>query len=585
MTLRSPICTVVGHVDHGKSSILDKIRRSKIVAGEAGKITQHIGASIVPLDTIKKICGDLTKTMDFSIPGLLFIDTPGHAAFTHLRKRGGNLADIAILVVDINEGFKPQTIESLEILKSYKTPFIVAANKIDLLPRWKSDKGNILANIQKQDPAVITQVETKLYELVGKMAQFGINSERFDRVEDFTNQIAIVPVSAETGEGIPELLMVISGLAQKFLEKCLECEVSGNAKGTVLEVKEEKGLGKTVDAIIYDGSIKVNDIIVIGGVDDAIVTKVRALLEPMPLKEMRDKKGKFRSVKEAHAATGVKIAAPDLDKVISGMPIRVAGKDEVDKVAEEIQAEVKEVLVTTEDIGIIVKADTLGSLEAVSVLMKEHNFSVRKAAVGDISKKDIAEAESNYDKDPLTAVVVGFGVDVKPDVKIPDNIKVITSDVIYRLVEDMEKFVTEAKKAEEMKKLDGLNWPCKIELLRGYVFRQNNPAVVGCHILQGKAMTGMRLMNKNGQTVTDIKSMQREKDSMSTVEAGEQVAVAMNGVTVGRQVNEGDILYSYLTENEFRTFKELKKLLSEKDIELLKEISAIMRKDNPIWGV
>ena len=219
--IRQPIVTVVGHVDHGKTSILDKIRGSAIQAGEAGGITQAIGASIIPLHTIQKITGELLEKMNmkFNIPGILFIDTPGHASFTSLRKRGGNLADIAILVVDITEGLKPQTIESIEILKQFKTPFIIAANKIDLISGWVTKEGPLAASLNSQPDSVRNLVDTKLYNLVGKIAEHGFNADRFDRVDDFTKNIAIVPTSAKTGEGIPELLMIMSGLAQKFLEK------------------------------------------------------------------------------------------------------------------------------------------------------------------------------------------------------------------------------------------------------------------------------------------------------------------------------------------------------------------------------
>ena len=304
--VRSPICIVLGHVDHGKSSILDKIRNTDIVESEPGKITQAIGASIIPLDAIKKVCGKLLENlnMKFTIPGILAIDTPGHAAFTTLRKRGGSISDIAILVVDINEGFKPQTEEAIEILKTYKTPFIVAANKIDLIPGWKRKNEFLLKNIESQEMSTIGLFEQKMYELVGKFNEkFTIQADRFDRVQDFTKQVAIVPVSAITGEGIPELLMVLAGLAQKYLEQCLECNVEGQAKGTILEVKEEKGLGKAMDVIIYDGTLKVNDIIVIGGIDQPIVTKVRELFEPKQLVDMKDKKSKYTSVKEAVSAT------------------------------------------------------------------------------------------------------------------------------------------------------------------------------------------------------------------------------------------------------------------------------------------
>ena len=328
-------------MDHGKTSILDKIRGSSIAANEAGGITQAIGASIIPIETIKKICGPLLDAlkMKFTIPGLLFIDTPGHAAFTNLRKRGGNLADIAILVIDINEGVKPQTIESIEILKSYKTPFVIAANKIDLIAGWQTHiESTLISSIQKQSQKVQELLEKKIYGLVGKISELGFDSDRFDRIEDFTRVIAIIPTSAKTGEGIPELLMVITGLAQKFLEGCLKCDVEGYAKGTIVEVKEERGLGKCIDVILYDGSLKRNDTIIIGTLTEPIVTKVKGLFEPMPLKEMRDKKSKFKSVKEVHAATGVRVSAPDIEGAIAGMPIRSCSKEDIEKVKAEIRS-------------------------------------------------------------------------------------------------------------------------------------------------------------------------------------------------------------------------------------------------------
>jgi translation initiation factor 5B len=298
MATRKVLVTVVGHVDHGKTSLLDKIRRSAVTSGEAGAITQAIGVSIIPIETIKKICGKLLDALGdkITVPGLLTIDTPGHAAFTSLRKRGGSLADIAILVIDINEGFKPQTIESIEILKSNKVPFIVATNKIDLLPGWKYDENkNLLQNISELGHQEQGEFEKKMYEIVGKFGELGIQAERFDRVSDYTKQVALVPLSAHTGQGIPELLMVLTGLAQKYLEQSLQVEIEGNAKGTILEVKEEKGLGTTVDTIIYNGALKVNDNLIIGNIGEPIVVKVRALLEPVELSEMRDKKGKFKN--------------------------------------------------------------------------------------------------------------------------------------------------------------------------------------------------------------------------------------------------------------------------------------------------
>jgi len=584
-TIRSPVCTVVGHVDHGKSSLLDYIRKSNIIKGEAGAITQAIGASLVPLEIIKGICGPLLDSLKikFTIPGLLFIDTPGHAAFTNLRKRGGNLADIAILVVDINEGFKPQTEEAIEILKQQKTPFIVAANKIDLLPGWNSAKDNLLKNISNQGQDTQKRIDIKLYEILGKLHEFGFASERFDRVSDHTKEVAIIPVSSKTGEGIPELLMVLTGLAQKYLENCLKCDIDSPAKGTVLEVKEEKGMGVALDVIIYDGTLKKDDIIVIGGIEKPIITKPRALLEPMPLSELRDKKAKFKQVDKVCAAAGIRISAPEIENVVAGMPLMTSSKDSLEKTKQEIQKLVSEVIIETDEQGIILKADSLGSLEALITVFREKNINIRKASIGNISKKDVIDAESNYEKDPLKSVIIGFNVSLNDDAK-SEKVKIFTSDIIYKLIEDFEKWVEGETKRREASEVDMLVRPCKMSIMPGYIFRQNNPAVVGVDILEGKIKTNMRLM-KDVVPLTTIKSIQSEKKNVTESEKGKQVAISLDKVTVGRQINESDILYSVIPESDFRKLKELKKYLTEGEITILKEIAVMMRKENTLWGV
>ncbi|MCH8329130.1 MAG: translation initiation factor IF-2 [Nanoarchaeota archaeon] len=586
MKIRQPIITFVGHIDHGKTSLQDYIRNSSVTKTEAGMITQHIGSSNIPLETIKKLCGKLLDTLKLklTVPGLLFIDTPGHAAFTNLRKRGGNLADIAVLVININEGVMPQTLECIDILKQYKTPFIIALNKIDLIPGWQSKNTFLIQNISSQPETIQKILDTKLYELVGKLSELGFNAERFDRVEDYTKQIAIVPTSAKTGEGIPELLMVLTGLAQKFMEQKLNVNLEGNARGAVLEVKEEKGIGKTIDVIIYDGTLKQNDIIVIGTLDEPIDTKIKALLEPVPLADMRDKKTKFSSVKHVSAASGVKIFAPELEKVVAGMPLRSCSENEIEKVKEDIKKEVKEVVIETDTQGIVIKADSLGSLEALTKLLKEKNIQVKKASIGDISKKDISDASINYEQYPLNAVILGFNVELIPGVK-PQKVKVITNNVIYKLIEDFEKYQEKEKKRIEGKEIEFLIRPCKLQIMKGYVFRQNNPAVVGVDVLAGTLKVAAPLMKKDGQVLTEVKSMQHDQESIEKAERNQQVAVSLPKVTVGRQINEGDILYSAVPEEDFRKLKELKKLLSEEEKNILKEIAEIMREKNPMWGI
>ena len=586
--LRQLIVTVVGNVDSGKTQLLDTIRGTAIIESEPGRITQSIGCSIIPIGTIKEICGNLLQKLklEIKIPGFVFIDTPGHAAFTNLRKRGGNLADIAVLVIDINEGLKPQTLECVEILKQYKTPFVVALNKIDLLSGWNSNlKTALLENIQKQNESTMLLLEKKLYEVVGKLSELNFNSERFDRVEDYTKQIAILPMSAKTSEGLPELLMVMTGLSQKFLEEILKVDVGGNAKGTVLEVKEEKGLGTTVDAIIYDGTLKQNDTIVIGSLDEPIATKVKALFEPLPLAEMRDKKAKFKSVNEVSAAAGVKISAPGLDKAVAGMPLRSCLADEVQKVKDEIKKEVDEVIIETDKQGIVIKADSLGSLEALIGILKAKNVKIKRASIGNISKKDISDAETIYEKEPLQSAILGFNVELMQEVKVPQNVKVLSNNIIYKLIEDFEKWQEETRKQLEAREIEGLYSPCKILLMKGYVFRQNNPAIVGVEVLAGTLEAGTPLMKNDGIAITEAKSIQQEQENIEKAEKGKQVAVSLPNVTIGRQIHEEDILYSAIPEEQFKKLKEFKKNLTQEEINIMKEVAEIMRKNNPMWGV
>ena len=579
--IRSPICTLVGHVDHGKTTLLDSIRGTTLAEREPGRITQHIGATEVPLSTIKKLCGKLIDSLkiDLTIPGLLFLDTPGHKAFVSLRKRGGNLADIAILVIDVLEGIKPQTLESIEILKNSKTPFVIALTKIDLISGFKDNKTSLLQNIESQADNVKKELDTKLYTIVGELYEkFQLNAERFDRVDNYTQKIAIIPISSKLKVGLPELLIVLTGLTQKYLENKLKIDIKGPAKATILEVKEAPGLGISIDVIIYDGTIKVDDTILIGSLENPIKTKVRSLLKLAPLSEIRDKKSKFSKVDEVTAAAGVKITAPGLDNVLSGMPLRVVGKD-FKKAEREIKEEIEDVIIETEKDGIIVKADTLGSLEALDNILKERNLIIKKASLGNITKSDIAEASSS--QNPLNRVVLGFNVKSDEDSKA---IKVITNEVIYKILEDYDKWSEHENKRLKKEKLSKLRALCKIQIMPGFVFRQNNPAVVGVEILLGKLKPNTPLM-LNGKEITSAKSLQLEGENIEEAEKGKQVAVSLPGVTIGRQVKEGDVLYSLVNESDYREFKKIKDFLDKDSIEILKEVADMKRKENAVWGV
>ncbi|AEC52725.1 translation initiation factor IF-2 [Pyrococcus sp. NA2] len=575
------------------TTLLDRIRKTNVAAKEAGGITQHIGATEVPIDVVKKIAGPLIKLWkaEIKLPGLLFIDTPGHEAFTSLRARGGSLADLAVLVVDINEGFQPQTIESIEILRRYRTPFVVAANKIDRIRGWVIQEDEpFLMNIKRQDQRAIQELETKLWELIGKFYEHGFQANRFDRVQNFTRELAIVPISAKYGIGIAELLVLIAGLSQKYLEEKLKIEVEGPARGTILEVREEPGLGHTIDVIIYDGTLRKDDTIVVGGKDKAIVTKIRALLKPKPLDEIRDPRFRFDHVDEVTAAAGVKIAAPGLEEALAGSPVIVANTpEEVERAKEEIMEQIQSVVISTDKAGVIVKADTLGSLEALSKELQEKGIPIRKADIGNVSKTDVMEALSVRDEDVKYGVILGFNVKVNEDaeeVAKAKGVPIFVGNVIYKLIEDYEAWVKEEEEKKKRELLSKVTFPGVIRLYpdERYVFRRSNPAIVGIEVLEGRIRPGVTLIKQNGQKVGVIKSIKSRDEFLQEARKGQAVAIAIEGAIVGRHIHPGEILYVDISRDDAITLlRNLRDVLEDTDVKALKMTAQVKAKEDPFW--
>lgn len=581
--LRSPIVTVLGHIDHGKTSLLDKMRGTGVQEREAAGITQHIGASFFPTETILSICGDLLKTIktELTIDGLLFIDTPGHEAYLNLRRRGGAIADIAILVIDINEGLLTQSYESLKILLSGKTPFLVAANKLDKVPGWQEKPGMTLFQaIKSQSQSTQNEIDRRLYEIVGGLSANNIQSERFDRVEDFRNTVAIVPTSAKTGEGIPELLMVLSGLTQQYMKDRLRVS-EGPAKGAILEVREETGLGTTLDIIIYDGVLKRTDTVVIGGIDNVIVAKIRALLLPKPLDEIRDPKEKFTHVEEVHAAAGVKIVSPDIEGAVAGAPVyAVSNSKNLEEMKTKVREEVGSIRIQTDKSGIVLKTDTLGSLEAVTQFLQQRNVTVRAADVGPIVKRDVIEATAAGDTDPLNAVILGFNVKFAPDIEelaAEFGVEVFLNEVIYRLYDEYNAWIMVKREQAKAESLGSIIRPGKIEIIPQYIFRQNKPAVVGVKV-HGIIKPRTGLVNAKGKRVGTILQIQDRSVNIDEATDGMEVAVSIRGPTVGRQIKDDDVLYVDIPDAQILAIrKKFMDDLTQPELDVYDEIVQIKR--------
>ncbi len=593
MSLRCPIVAILGHVDHGKTTLLDTIRGTAVASREPGRITQWIGASEVPVEAIRKISGELMKRMgiELAVPGLLFVDTPGHEAFTNLRKRGGSLADLAVLVVDVKEGFMPQTLESLQILRTYKTPFMVAANKIDLLPGWRPGKEHsFLQALRGQRPETQALLDRRVYELVGELHRQGFDSERFDRVADFRKQVCIVPISAKTGEGLAELLVVLAGLAQRFLKEALTVEVTGPGRGTVLEVKEETGLGTVMDLILYDGKLSVGDSFAVVGREGVRVSKVRAILKPRPLDEIRDPEDRFQRVKSVAAASGVRISAPQLEGVVAGAPFRVIrDPSEAQKFWEEVEEEMKRVRIASDINGVVLKADTLGSLEALEGQLRGRGVPIRKADVGEVSKRDVVEASTVSQSDPLLGVVLAFNVSILPDAweeASRSGVSILSGKVIYELLEEFDRWREEKQREVREKKLEGVIRPAKFSLKPGYVFRRSEPAIVGISVLGGVLRPKYPVMRKDGKPVGRIREMQQEKKSLQEARKGDELAVSIEGAVVGRNVKEEDVLFTDIPrDHALKLQRDLRDLLSGDEREVLDEILSIKRREDPTYGM
>jgi translation initiation factor 5B len=583
---------VLGHVDSGKTSLLDKIRGTGVQGREAGGITQHIGASFLPDETIQKLCGSLYEKLgktENKVPGILVIDTPGHEVFTNLRARGGSAADIAILVVDINRGFQPQTNESLKILESRKVPFVVALNKVDMISGWQAtDDAYISQAIKKQSTSIQTSIDEQIYNVVGALSILGYQSEAFYRVQDFKKEISIVPVSARSGVGIPELLAVLVGLTQQFLGKKLEQEEK-QTRGIILEVNDEIGLGPTANMILIDGHLKKDDNIVVAKRDTVIITKPKALLLPKALDEMRDPRDKFKPIDEVQAAAGIKIASPDLEGVLPGTTVYASSNQ---KIAEEfkgtLESEMESVFIDTETTGVILKCDTIGSLEAITEMLRRQQVPIAKADIGSVTRRDVMQAKAIKDKDRHLGVILAFNVKVFDDAKIEcdeSHIRVFEDKVIYSLIDTYSQWVDDDKSDLENSIFKEFTPISKFTFLKGYTFRNNNPAVFGIRVDVGTLRQKIAFINKTGKKIGNIHSLEADGKTVKEVKTGEEVACSVQNVTIGRQVNEEDVFYTLPSPSEAKQLlKKYAHKLTSEELQTLNEIVRIQRETNPVYG-
>lgn len=594
--LRSPICCVLGHVDTGKTSLLDKIRKTHVQEGEVGGITQQIGATFFPNSFLTSTTQDLLKknNTNISVPGLLMIDTPGHESFSNLRTRGSSVCDIAILVIDIMHGLENQTRESIRLLQKKDCKFIVALNKIDKIYGWEpknnSENSSIIESFELQKGFCMSEFETRLCNIQLQLSEEGINSELYYKNTNLDEYVSIIPVSAKTGEGISDLLYHQIEIVQNLMKdriiysNFLEC--------TVLEVKHTLGLGVTIDVILSNGTISTGDKIILAGINKPIVTKIRSLLTPQPMKELRIK-SEYTDHKSIKAAQCFKIAAEGLEEAIPGTQLHIIKSEEdIEKYSKEIQADVTNITnkISKDKVGVAIQCSTIGSLEALLTFLEDMQIPVGHIALGPIHKKHMTHPVLMKNKNPKYACILAFDVELDNDSRLyaeKENIKIFQADIIYHLFDNFTKHIKEYDNAQKEKNKQLAVYPVVLKVV--CCFNAKDPLVIGCRVESGKIKLGTPLCvkTKNGINLGKVTGMQINNKDVMIAKKGMELAIKLDGkttikekgeereqyVTYGRQIDDGTILASAISRKSIDALKEsFRDEMEREDWELIIEL-------------
>lgn len=586
--LRAPIICVLGHVDTGKTKILDNLRRTNVQDGEAGGITQQIGATNVPQKTIKERTKMCLHKHELRVPGLLIIDTPGHESFSNLRSRGSSLCDIAVLVVDIMHGLEPQTVESINLLKTKKTPFVVALNKIDRLYDWRaSPDTDVVSTLKQQKPNTAMEFNSKAKAVIVQFAEQGLNAVLFHENKSPRSYVSLVPTSAHTGDGMGNLITLLCNLAQDILAGQLT--FSEELKATVLEVKTIHGLGTTIDVILVNGRLHEKDTIVIAGQEGPIVTQIKTLLMPRPLHESRVK-NQYERYGEVMAAQGCKIIARSLEKALAGLPLYVAADPgDVEVYKDSLSQTLKDVLgdIHVSNKGVHVQASTLGSLEALLQFLKTSKIPFSGINIGPVHKKDIMKASMMLEHDPLYAVVLAFDVKVEHEAQTAADclgVRIFAADIIYHLFDSFVKFRDDFKnqKREELKHL--AVFPCKLQIIPQCVFNSRDPIVVGVVVEAGflKIGTPLCVPSKGFVEIGRVGSIEVNHRAVERASEGQNVCIKVDPILgdppkmVGRHFEVTDLLVSKIDRQTIDIIKNyFRDEMSKTDWRLIMEFKGV----------
>ena len=555
--MRSPICAFLGHVDAGKTSIMDSVRDTFFAYKESGGLTQNIGLTEVPTERINELAGDLLKkfSVEVKVPSIIFIDSPGHEAFVTLRERGASIADIAILTVDVSAGIQQQTLESIEILKSYKTPFIIALTKIDRLKGYIPKKDvSFIDFIKAQNEEYVQNLDKKVYDLISDLSLQSLQAERYDRVKDFTKEFMIIPVSSVNNIGIKDLIIMIIGLSQKYIG--LE-EEKGNY-ASIVEEKSLKGVGKIYDAVVYSGTLKVGDSVLTRTYNGLQEDKIKGIMTLIPMEESRENFGKYESVREVSASKPVRLILQESNAMIGTSIAAFSTPQEKEEIIREV-SQSSSGYNDDKAQGIVVCADSIGSIEAIKKIAESKGIKVGKTKIGSPSKEDISVAKLNG------SILLCFNTqyDKKTEsIASQNSVFIIQSKSIYSLFEEYASFSLEKATKDMDNKLKGFTLPGRIVFLKGNIFRRSDPCVFGIEVLAGEIRPGYNLIKSDGTKLGRIDKIQSDNVNFDRATAGQKMAISVDGAVYGRNLSDEDELFNDLSIEDIIKFDEVKDKLS-----------------------
>lgn len=566
-TLKAPVVCFLGHVDAGKTSLMDIIRDTSIQENESGGITQNIGSSFISIADIREKTTTIKGKfcVEHIIPGFLIIDTPGHQAFSSLRERGSSLCDLGILVIDIEEGLQPQTIESIKLLTSKKVPFVIAATKLDKIYNWEETNCLSLQNaFKKQTKDVVMTVVSYIDSIKYELKKEGVKSEFYSKNKKTNRVYSIIPVSSKTKEGLADLLSFLVYLSQNWMSGKITYQ--DKIKASIMNCHQDRNQGWVIDVILSNGTLNIGDKFAVAKKSGPHLFTVRNLLTQNTNSKL------WIQHQSVRASAGVRILGSSLDNCYTGTRLYLAidPKKALEKVDRELTDFWK--VFNYNQNGIVLMAETLGELEACYNVFKEQSINVLDVKIGRLVDTDIGRVKLKLDGELKNEnrVIIFFGDKTEKQkteldkCAISHKIKLIISPVVYHLLEKYQEY---KDKCLENRRVTLTNsgeaiFPCRLRILKQHIYMTggSDDILMGVKVMKGILHKGTPLIVPGKNVVLGkVISIQKNHKELDKLESGKEACIRVNKddyVSYGRHFDFKDIVVSHISRESIDILKD-----------------------------